>query len=55
MAESFSSFDNPFLEYRNTLSGGANYADINDVDSVDDYYDTAFQKAFADTQVTWLI
>jgi len=49
MAESFSSFANPFLEYRNTLSGGANYFDINDVDNVDDYYDTAFQKAFSDT------
>ena len=49
MAESFSSFANPFLEYRDTLSGGANYADINDVDNVDDYYDTAFQKAFSDT------
>ena len=48
MAESFSSFDNPFLEYRNTLEGGANYADINDVDKVDDYYDTAFRKAFSD-------
>ena len=49
MAESFSSFNNPFLEYRNTLSGGANYADINDVDNVDDYYDNAFEKAFSDT------
>ena len=45
----YSSFDNPFLEYRDTLSGGANYANINDVDNVDDYYDTAFQKAFSDT------
>ena len=45
----YSSFDNPFLEYRDTLSGGANYANINDVDSVDDYYDTAFEKAFSDT------
>jgi hypothetical protein len=45
----YSSFDNPFLDYRDTLSGGANYANINDVDNVDDYYDTAFQKAFSDT------
>ena len=49
MAESFSSFANPFLKYRDTLSGGASYADINDVDNVDDFYDTAFQKAFSDT------
>jgi len=49
MAESFSSFANPFLEYRDTLSGGANYFDINDVDNVDDYYDNAFEKAFSDT------
>ena len=48
MAESFSSFDNPFLEYRDTLSGGANYFDINDVDEVDNYYDNAFKKAFSD-------
>tara|TARA_B110000858_G_scaffold42843_1_gene49049 strand:- start:2406 stop:4613 length:2208 start_codon:yes stop_codon:yes gene_type:complete len=48
MAESFSSFANPFLEYRDTLSGGANYSDINDVDNVDDYYDNAFKKAFSD-------
>ena len=45
----YTSLNNPFLDYRDTLSGGANYADINDVDSVDDYYDTAFQKAFSDT------
>ena len=45
----YSSLNNPFLDYRDTLSGGANYADINDVDYVDDYYDTAFQKAFSDT------
>jgi len=45
----YSSFDNPFLEYRDTLSGGANYASINDVDNVDDFYDNSFQKAFADT------
>ena len=44
----YSSFDNPFLEYRDTLSGGANYADINDVDEVDKYYDDAFKKAFSD-------
>jgi hypothetical protein len=45
----YTSLNNPFLDYRDTLSGGANYADINDVDNVDDYYDTAFQKAFSDT------
>jgi len=45
----YSSFDNPFLDYRDTLSGGANYASINDVDNVDDFYDNSFQKAFADT------
>ena len=45
----YTSLNNPFLEYRDTLSGGANYANINDVDSVDDYYDTAFEKAFSDT------
>lgn len=50
MAESFSSLDNPFLlEYRDTLSGGADYFDINDVDNVDDYYDTEFKKAFSKT------
>jgi hypothetical protein len=48
MAESFSSFNNPFLEYRDTLSGGANYSDINDVDEVGNYYDNAFEKAFSD-------
>ncbi len=45
----YSSFDNPFLEYRDTLAGGANYFDINDVDNVDDYYDNAFEKAFSNT------
>ena len=45
----YTSLNNPFLDYRDALSGGANYADINDVDKVDDYYDTAFQKAFSDT------
>ena len=45
----YTSLNNPFLDYRDTLSGGANYADINDVDNVDDYYDTAFEKAFSDT------
>jgi len=45
----YSSLNNPFLDYRDTLSGGANYASINDVDNVDDFYDDSFQKAFADT------
>ena len=45
----YSSFDNPFLEYRDTLAGGADYFDINDVDNVDDYYDNAFEKAFSNT------
>ena len=45
----YSSFANPFLEYRDTLAGGADYFDINDVDNVDDYYDNAFEKAFSNT------
>ena len=45
----YSSLNNPFLDYRDTLSGGANYADINDVDKVDDFYDNVFEKAFTDT------
>jgi len=49
MAESFSSLANPFLEYRDTLAGGADYAAINDGDEVDNFYDTAFEKAFTDT------
>lgn len=45
----YSSLNNPFLDYRDTLSGGANYASINDVDKVDDYYDNLFNEAFTVT------
>ena len=55
MAESFSSLDNPFLlEYRDTLSGGADYFDINDVDNVDDYYDTEDRKSVVEGKIVGL-
>ena len=45
----YSSLNNRFLDYRDSLSGGANYASINDVDKVDDYYDNLFNEAFTVT------
>ena len=40
---------NTLQDYRDTLAGGADYAAINDVDKVDDFYDTAFMSSFEAT------
>ena len=38
-----------WADYRKSLEEGADYASINDVDSVDDYYDNLFNEAFSVT------
>jgi uncharacterized membrane protein len=38
-----------WADYRKSLEEGADYASINDVDSVDDYYDNLFNEAFTAT------
>ena len=40
---------NTLQDYRDTLAGGADYAAINDVDKVDDFYDDAFMSSFEAT------
>ena len=40
---------NTLQDYRDTLARGADYAAINDVDKVDDFYDTAFMSSFEAT------
>ena len=40
---------NTLQDYRDTLGGGADYAAINDVDKVDDFYDNAFMSSFEAT------
>jgi len=40
-------------QYLNTLEQGADYAAINDVDEVDDFYDNAFQDSFLDPDVAF--
>ena len=38
-----------WADYRRSLEEGADYASINDVDAVDDYYDNLFNEAFTVT------
>ena len=40
---------NTLQDYRDTLGEGADYAAINDVDKVDDFYDNAFMSSFEAT------